>query len=484
MQLLSQGKMLVLFVVWISFLMNTGQFMTSSCLICVSATSAASALQQQSTNILLPESLLIPEISTPKWTKDAPGIAMYQRVRKGRQHDEEVNNSSNDEKKKQDPKSFSNAVSTQNVDTMVPSMTPSLIPPSISPAVSQNGVEANADAFIRGGAYRNDNYGSSTTLTVKNDGRKSRNRKAVMKFDLSKIAFPKEPYAVALRLHVLKKMGSDALRIVTALRLANSDWTEGNVTWANLDAVVDQIGSTFIITTSDRDTWVEVDVTDLVENNTGILALMLENMGTSSPSSSCNFGSRQSGLSPKLIVVPADEEAYATTATSLTESNITISGYQDADDLLQADEEELTANSSFTSLENSTSSGNETDILIQKDEEYERPMSTVALNGLSSAAVTATTVAAALVTVATLRFTFYTVPSYLRNRSCIIRKPGDPDISSELQLCDDGTTTVRDYGSDGSSIASMTDDGPNSWFKALTDFQSKGGSGLGGSVHL
>jgi hypothetical protein len=86
-----------------------------------------------------------------------------------------------------------------------------------------------ADATVRGGASANSNFGTTTTLTVKEDTSNDNDRKAVLRWDLSSITGT--VYQARLRLTPLT-VGTDGIEQGVAFT-TNDSWSENAVTWNN-----------------------------------------------------------------------------------------------------------------------------------------------------------------------------------------------------------------------------------------------------------
>nr|WP_241545675.1 DNRLRE domain-containing protein [Vibrio vulnificus] len=86
---------------------------------------------------------------------------------------------------------------------------------------------------------------------------------------------------------------------MTVSRLASSDWLESNISWASLPANV-TAGASVIISPADIDRWVELDVSTLVQS--GVVSLVLENLGSASGKSDVSFSSRESAQAPQLVL--------------------------------------------------------------------------------------------------------------------------------------------------------------------------------------
>ncbi len=89
-----------------------------------------------------------------------------------------------------------------------------------------------ANAYVRGGNYRNNNYGQDTVLFVKTvDNNLSFTRRAYLKFDIAEL--PTSFASVVLRLHVSRTDGTDQHSISL---VPDTNWTEGAITWSNKPA--------------------------------------------------------------------------------------------------------------------------------------------------------------------------------------------------------------------------------------------------------
>ncbi|PYV36407.1 MAG: hypothetical protein DMG06_30800, partial [Acidobacteria bacterium] len=116
-----------------------------------------------------------------------------------------------------------------------------------------------ADAYIRGGTYASQNFGTSISLFEKNSNLDSYDRRAFLRFDLSSITSTSIASAI-LKLYV-SSLPEGASPI--ALFAATSDtWTETSITWNNQPAFGSQLGSTNLSSTG----WVSFNVTSFVNS--------------------------------------------------------------------------------------------------------------------------------------------------------------------------------------------------------------------------
>lgn len=86
-----------------------------------------------------------------------------------------------------------------------------------------------ADATVRGGASASSNFGTATTLTVKEDSSNDNDRRAVLRWDLSSITGT--VYQVRLRLTPVN-VGTNGIEQGVAFT-TNDSWSENAVTWNN-----------------------------------------------------------------------------------------------------------------------------------------------------------------------------------------------------------------------------------------------------------
>lgn len=70
--------------------------------------------------------------------------------------------------------------------------------------------------------------------------------------------------------------GGNAEKDITVSRIKSNPWTETGVTWTNLNAEVDKVGTTETITVPMIKSFVSFDITDLYDNSNTDLLLMLQ----------------------------------------------------------------------------------------------------------------------------------------------------------------------------------------------------------------
>ncbi|NIY82379.1 polysaccharide lyase family 8 super-sandwich domain-containing protein [Vibrio hepatarius] len=157
------------------------------------------------------------------------------------------------------------------------------------------------DSRVEGGANADKNFGTSGYMTVKN-GPGKYDRRSVLRFDLSSLAGASVT-AAKLRVYAnvidLKTLSSASLQ---AVELDNYDWNERLLSWNALPDVTTARTSPIATVTKSInndevgvDRWVEVDVTDLINANTGkpYLDLLLRNPNASDQITYFSFATKE-----------------------------------------------------------------------------------------------------------------------------------------------------------------------------------------------
>lgn len=169
-------------------------------------------------------------------------------------------------------------------------------------------LEAVEDATIRGGSYRNQNFGSDSSLIVKRDNANSNGfyRKALLKFYVGNK--PLKAFSKAtLRMYLTGTNSGvgEAGRNLTVYSLSSNDWSEHEVTWDTTPSTQNK-GNTINVNKGDVGQWMEWDVTDLInaEPNNTYLSLLLDDLGNYGGTVDVHFYSRESGTAPQLVIQP------------------------------------------------------------------------------------------------------------------------------------------------------------------------------------
>ncbi|RXJ67606.1 hypothetical protein CS022_24370 [Veronia nyctiphanis] len=174
------------------------------------------------------------------------------------------------------------------------------------------------DTFVRNGRYKNQSFGKAGYLEVKAD-HPGYKRNSVLQFNLQGQKIDSSTTA-KLRLYV-RNLGLDSHRSIIVSRLAASDWSESSLTWHKVPRK-ENSGPRLTIERSDRNSWVEVDVSSLIHKE-GLVSLLLENPGHARSQSYVSFSSREGKYAPQLVLyrsVKSDKDAYVRDGKYVTQS--------------------------------------------------------------------------------------------------------------------------------------------------------------------
>jgi len=159
-----------------------------------------------------------------------------------------------------------------------------------------------ADAFVRGGSFAENNYGSDTSLEVKQDTNQSYVRKSYLKFNFSSISGSTIQQA-KLRFYVSSTEGDAST--FNLYGNATENWSESTIKWNNAPAPTTFIGSINISATGGQ--WYEIDVTNYVNNHMSdkLVSFELINEGPYTTGNRTFINSREaSGNQPQLVITP------------------------------------------------------------------------------------------------------------------------------------------------------------------------------------
>jgi endo-1,4-beta-xylanase len=160
-------------------------------------------------------------------------------------------------------------------------------------------LNASADASVRDGIYAANNYGTATSMDIKNSTTDF-TRYAYIKFDISGIS----PTVANARLRLYGRHNGTVSPNTSAYGVTNNSWTETGITWANKPSVgALQVSKTITQTTQ----YYEWDVTSFVRSQkaAGATAVTLVLTMDASPSDNqiTSFNSREAtGNRPQLVV--------------------------------------------------------------------------------------------------------------------------------------------------------------------------------------
>lgn len=124
--------------------------------------------------------------------------------------------------------------------------------------VAENSLMPVADAYVQDGTYANTNFGSVSTLLVKQDI-SSWTRQAFLKFDASGITAPIQ--SATLRLFGMHNSGTSAPS-VSVYSVSDNTWTEAGLTWNTKPALGGGLSSVSVTTSPQYYEW---DVTSFVQ---------------------------------------------------------------------------------------------------------------------------------------------------------------------------------------------------------------------------
>jgi unsaturated chondroitin disaccharide hydrolase len=116
-----------------------------------------------------------------------------------------------------------------------------------------------ADAYVRGGTYASQNFGTAFVLEEKNSNLDSYDRRTFLRFDLSSITGTSISQA-ALKLYVTSLV--DGTAPIAVFAVPSNSWTETGITWNNQPAFGSLLVSTSLPTTG----WTSFDVTSFVNS--------------------------------------------------------------------------------------------------------------------------------------------------------------------------------------------------------------------------
>ena len=182
------------------------------------------------------------------------------------------------------------------------------------------GLAPVADASVRDGAYRNENYGSEVYLWIKN-AQADFTRRSLLRFDISDL---ERETSTELVLTVASLGGENvAERSVAVHALSDDSWQEGEVTWDNQPAVGELL-ATVTVGEADEGESVRVDVTEYVAEQSGTVGFALVQPG--GQNAIVSFASRESDTPPLLR---GQTEALAQENASLAPATARLEGSPD-----------------------------------------------------------------------------------------------------------------------------------------------------------
>jgi len=142
-----------------------------------------------------------------------------------------------------------------------------------------------ADAYVRGGSYAANNFGTSLTLDLKDDPNASYNREAYVRFNASGLT--NTPLTMLWLMPVSAGTPAPGLTIET---LTNDSWTESGITWNNQPAENGTLVAS--VTNYAAGTPILVDLTAAVQSAAAADGLLSLRLLLITPSVNVSLGSR------------------------------------------------------------------------------------------------------------------------------------------------------------------------------------------------
>lgn len=126
------------------------------------------------------------------------------------------------------------------------------------------------DAYVRGGISANSNYGTSTSLVVKDNSDVNFDRMSFLKFDLSDIPTNVGTAKIKLKVKSTTAGAQHSMNFVS-----DDSWTETGITWNNKPVTISVVSTEFVPAV---DEWIEFDVTSIINqelNGDGTVSVQL-----------------------------------------------------------------------------------------------------------------------------------------------------------------------------------------------------------------
>ncbi|WP_217603345.1 polysaccharide lyase family 8 super-sandwich domain-containing protein [Chitinophaga sp. GbtcB8] len=165
-----------------------------------------------------------------------------------------------------------------------------------------------ADAYVRDGSYAGTNYGTATSLVVKNDA-VDYARQSYLRFDLRSVTRP----VSNAKLRLYGSGNTQTNTVQWALyKVNNNTWQETGITWNNKPA-----GDTLLATIQGQSAkgYSEWDITQAVNRLPADSLLSLQITGTiSNPKGDATFNARESGTVARRPCIVLDNNSLRTTA--------------------------------------------------------------------------------------------------------------------------------------------------------------------------
>jgi Carbohydrate binding module (family 6) len=162
-------------------------------------------------------------------------------------------------------------------------------------------IKSTTAAYVRGGTFANQNFGSDSQLVVKKDLSPSFSRETYIKFDLSSVAS-----IGSAKLRLFGNLGdtnSSSVKI-DILSSTNTTWTESGLTWNNRPATETTVRGSFTVTGTAGKTY-DIDLTSYLkaQNTAGHNTVTLVLRGNTTATTPVTFASDEADANgPQLVI--------------------------------------------------------------------------------------------------------------------------------------------------------------------------------------
>ncbi len=181
---------------------------------------------------------------------------------------------------------------------------------SLLPYVTASEVFAPiADGHVQGGSNSGTNFGSLTTMTVKDDGGESVDRRAYLKFDVSSLNPSALVGAARLQLTVANLSNFTPTRPVHIHRTQSESWGETTLTWNNAPGYGPSLGSAVITGLGQV---VDLPISPPFDPNNGLLGYIVRTPGENIAGIALGTREGSAGAAPSLSVDVLNPVDYTT----------------------------------------------------------------------------------------------------------------------------------------------------------------------------
>ena len=159
-------------------------------------------------------------------------------------------------------------------------------------------LNAEKDAYIRGGSFSDDNFGSLTDLVIKDNNNDEFSREAYLQFDISELAgFDVQRAIVRLYANRIDESLQIALHRITANNASESD-----ISWNNTADEGDEVAVTSVFSSAGP-RYYEWDVTDYLQEEVGFNTFNILIKERNAIDEFVEFNSREASSNPPQLVI-------------------------------------------------------------------------------------------------------------------------------------------------------------------------------------